>query len=194
MRRQLMAAVRILAVMSVLAGVVYPLAVTGVAQVAFPHQAGGSLIEIDGEPAGSELVGQRFDGPEWFQPRPSAAGESGYDATASAASNLAPTNPGLIAAVQERVETYRQRNGLPAEVAVPVDAVTASASGLDPHISIPNARLQAPRVAAVRGLHLDTVFRLIAEHTDQRPLGVLGDPGVNVVSLNLALDQLAGNR
>lgn len=189
MRRQLAPALLVFATMSVLLGVVYPLAVTGIAQVAFPHQADGSLVEVNGVPVGSELIGQVFEGPEWFTPRPSAAGD-GYHAASSSGSNLGPTNPTLIAAVEQRVETYRERNGLPPEVDVPVDAVTGSGSGLDPHISVANARLQAPRVAAARGLPLEDVVALVDDHTDPRPLGVLGDPGVNVVLLNLAVDQL----
>jgi potassium-transporting ATPase KdpC subunit len=193
MRRQLVPALLVFATLSVLLGVVYPLVVTAVAQVAFPHQADGSLLEVDGVPVASELIGQSFDGPEWFTPRPSAAGD-GYDATSSSGSNLGPTNPDLIESVAERVEAYREMNGLAPEVAVPIDAVTGSASGLDPHISIANARLQAPRVAGARRLPVDDVLALVDEHTQARPLGVLGDPGVNVVRLNLALDQLGGPR
>ncbi|MCU0310902.1 MAG: K(+)-transporting ATPase subunit C [Acidimicrobiales bacterium] len=191
MRRQLLPALLVLLTMTVLLGVAYPLVVTGVAQLAFTRQADGSLVEIDGTPVASELIGQPFDGPEWFEPRPSSAGE-GYDATSSSGSNLGPTNPELIDAVRERVDAYRARNGLPAEVAVPIDAVTGSASGLDPHISVANARLQAPRVAEARGLSVDQVLDLIDDNTDERPLGVLGDPGVNVVLLNLAVDEAGG--
>lgn len=194
MRRQLLPALLVFATMSVLLGLVYPLVVTGVSQVAFPHQADGSIVEVDGAPVASELIGQSFDGPEWFEPRPSSAGDDGYDATSSSGSNLAPTNPELVTAVEERVDAYRELNGLPLEVDVPVDAVTGSGSGLDPHISVANARFQAPRVAEARGLELDVVLGLIDEHTEDRPLGVLGDPGVNVVLLNLALEQLGTSR
>lgn len=182
--RQLAPAALAVLVFTVLCGVVYPLAVTAVAQVAFGHRADGSLVEVDGVVVGSELLGQSFLAPEYFHPRPSAAG---YDATASGGSNLGPTNPALAAAVADRVAAYRAENSLAAEVAVPVDAVTASASGLDPHISLANARLQAPRVAAARDLPLSTVLELIERSTDDRPLGILGDPGVHVLRLNLAL-------
>jgi K+-transporting ATPase ATPase C chain len=189
MRRQLLTGLLVLVVMTALLGVAYPLVVTGVGQVAFPHQADGSIVEVDGRPVASELVGQWFEGAEWFHPRPSAAGD-GYDAAASSGSNLGPTSPDLLAAVEERVAAYREENALPDEVAVPVDAVTASASGLDPHISVANARLQAPRVAEARDVEVDEVLALVEDHTDTRPLGLLGDPGVNVVTLNLALRTL----
>lgn len=185
--RQLRPAVSLLLGLTVLLGVVYPLAVTAVGQVAFPHRTDGSIIEVDGVPVGSELLGQTFVSPEYFHGRPSAAGD-GYDATASGGSNLGPRNPDLLATVAERIDAYRAENGLSDDVAVPVDAVTASASGLDPHISIANARLQAERVASARGLPLSTVLAAIDDHTDARPLAVLGDPGVNVLRLNLALD------
>lgn len=192
MRRQLLPALRMLLALTVICGVAYPLVVTGVAQAAFRHQAEGSLVEAGGRPVGSSLVGQPFTRAGYFHPRPSAAGE-GYDATASGASNLGPTSPDLLAAVSERVEAYRQENGLAADRPVPVDAVTASASGLDPHISVANARLQAPRVAAARGLAEDEVLALVDDHTDGRVLGVLGEPGVNVLELNLALDEASGS-
>lgn len=187
MRRQLVPAVLAFLVLTVLTGLAYPLAMTGVAQVAFPNRADGSLIKRDGKVVGSRLIGQNFSAPRYFHPRPSAAGD-GYDAMSSSASNLGPTNPALIAEVRKRVAEYRSENGLPAGSAVPADAVTASGSGLDPHISQANARLQAPRVARARGLSLDEVLTLVAEHTDGRPLGFLGEPGVNVLELNLALD------
>jgi K+-transporting ATPase ATPase C chain len=168
-------------------GVAYPLAVTGLAQLAFPHRADGSLVEHDGRVVGSRLVGQAFAGARYFHPRPSAAGE-GYDAMASAPSNLGPTNPELVRQVRARRVAYRRDNGLRPGQQVPVDAVTASGSGLDPHISVANARLQATRVARARGLALDDVLALVASHTDGRSLGFLGEPGVNVLELNLALD------
>lgn len=186
MRAQLLAAVRILLAFTVIVGVGYPLVVTGIAQVGFSGKADGSFVERDGRRVGSSLIGQRFEGDQWFLPRPSA---SDYDALASGGTNLGPTNPELIAAVRERVREYRAANGLPPGTRVPVDAVTASGSGLDPHISEANAALQAPRVAEARGLSVRTVRRLVAEHTDEPSLGFLGQPGVNVVLLNLALER-----
>ena len=175
-------------VLTVICGLVYPLAVTGVGQLVFRGKADGSLITVDGEVVGSELIGQQFSAAEYFHPRPSAAG-SGYEGAASSGSNLGPTNAEYLDAVVERVEEYRDTNGLSAEVDVPADAVQASGSGLDPHISIANARLQAPRVAGARSMELDDVLALVDENTDERPLGILGDPGVNVLELNLALDR-----
>ncbi|CCM62652.1 MAG: K(+)-transporting ATPase subunit C [Candidatus Microthrix parvicella] len=188
MRRQLLTGLTMFAMMTVLVGVIYPLAVTGVAQLAFGHQANGSIIESDGRPVASSLIGQRFEGPGWFHPRPSAAGD-GYDASASGASNLGPTSAELGDLVDERVKAYRAENGLGDRAQVPVDAVTASGSGLDPHISEANARAQASRVAVDRGLDADVVAGLIDDATQHRPLGVLGDDGVNVVELNLAVEQ-----
>jgi K+-transporting ATPase ATPase C chain len=187
MRRQLVPALVVFFALTVLTGVAYPLAVTGVAQVAFPGRADGSLVERDGDAVGSRLLGQAFSRNEYFQPRPSAAGD-GYDGASSSASNLGPTNEELLAAIEERVGAYRELNGMSTGLEVPVDAVTASGSGLDPHISPANAELQAPRVAAERGLALDTVLDLVDEHTAGRSLGFLGEPGANVLELNLALD------
>ncbi len=186
--RQLRPAIVALAVFTVVCGVVYPLVVTAVAQVAFDEKADGSLVEVDGVIVGSELLGQQFVSPEYFHPRPSAAGD-GYDSSASSGSNLGPNNPGLLEAVSARVDAYRELNGLSDDVHVPVDAVTASGSGLDPHISLANAQLQARRVAAARGLPLEAVLRLIDAAIDERDLLVLGDPGVNVLHLNLLLDE-----
>lgn len=187
MRRQLLPALGMVAALTLLCGIVYPLVVTAVAQVGFSGAADGSLVRRDGEVVGSALLGQPFEDPAFFHPRPSAAGD-GYDGASSAASNLGPTNPDLIASVEERVAAYRELNGLDADQSVPVDAVTASASGLDPHISVANARLQAPRVAEERGLELGRVQAMIDDAIDGRDLGVLGEPGVNVLELNLALD------
>ena len=174
-------------VFTVVCGLAYPLAVTAIAQVGWSDTADGSLIERDGVVVGAELIGQPFVSPQYFHPRPSAAGD-GYDGSASSGSNLGPTNPEFLATVSERVATYRRDNGLGDDVLVPVDAVTASASGLDPHISVRNATLQAARVADARGMPLEDVLRMIGEHTAGRPFGILGDPGVNVLELNLALD------
>ena len=187
--RQLRPALLAIVVFTVLLGVIYPLVATAVGQVAFHDKANGSLIERDGQVVGSSLIGQTFTAPQYFHSRPSAAG-AGYDGSASSGSNLGPANPDLLAAVEERVAAYRAENGLSADVLVPVDAVTASASGLDPHISVANARLQAPRVATERGLTLEVVLGLVDAHTDGRSLGILGEEGVNVVTLNLALDDL----
>lgn len=187
MRRQLVPALVAFLTFTLLVGVVYPLAITGVAQLVFPSQANGSLVERNGRVVGSRLLGQAFDGRRYFHPRPSAAG-AGYDATASGASNLGPTNPVLLAEVARRIRAYRAENGLDTAAAVPVDAVTASASGLDPHISVANAGLQASRIAAARGLSPAVVLALVRAHTDGRALGFLGEPAVNVLELNLALD------
>jgi K+-transporting ATPase ATPase C chain len=187
---QLSASIRIVVLMTVALGVVYPLAVTAFAQLAVEGRADGQLVVVDGNVVGSELIAQEFAGDEYFHPRPSAAD---FDAAASSGSNLGPTNPELLDTVAERVAAYRELNGVPEEVRVPVDAVTASGSGLDPHISPANAQLQARRVADARGLELERVLELIDEHTDSRPLGFLGDDAVNVLLLNVALDALAGS-
>lgn len=187
--RQLRPAVMSMVVFTLLLGVGYPLLSTAIGKVAFGDATDGSLIRRDGVVVGSELIGQSFADPIYFASRPSAAG-AGYDGSASSGSNLGPTNPDLLAAVEERAIAYREANGLAAEARVPVDAVTASGSGLDPHISVANAQLQAPRVAAERGLELEVVLDLVDANTDGRMLGVLGEPGVNVVELNLALDEL----
>ncbi len=187
MRRQLVPALAVFLFFTVLVGVVYPLAVTGVARIAFPANSQGSLVRQGDTVVGSRLIGQAFSGQRYFRPRPSAAGE-GYDGAASAASNLGPTSKVLLADVRTRIVAYRRLNGLAANTPVPVDAVTASASGLDPEISPANARLQAPRVARARNLPLAQVLALVREHTDGRSLGFLGEPAVNVLELNLALE------
>jgi K+-transporting ATPase ATPase C chain len=168
---------------------IFPLIVFGAGQLLFPRQANGSLIESkDRRIIGSEWLGQNFAGAKYFHPRPSAAGANGYDAASSSGSNLGPTSQKLMDAVKQRVDTYRAENGLAADALVPGDAVTASGSGLDPHIGLKNAELQAPRVAKERGLSLDAVKAEIAKATDGRSLGILGEPGVNVLKLNIALN------
>lgn len=185
--REIRRSVLAVAALAVLVSGVYPLAVWVLAQGAFPDRANGSLVRRNGSVAGSELIGQPFKGPGYFHPRPSAAGE-GYDALRSGGTNLGPLSKALVDAVGLRAAAYREENGLPAGSPVPVDAVTASGSGLDPHISPANARLQARRVAAARGLPDAEVLRLIQAHTEGRTLGILGEPRVNVLRLNLALD------
>jgi len=167
----------------------YPLVVYGIAQVAFPHKANGSLIVAkNGTVRGSELLGQSFTEAKYFHPRPSAAG-NGYDATNSGGSNLGPTSQKLNDSIKGRIAAFRAENGLQQIGTVPADAVTASGSGLDPHISIRNAELQTPRVAKIRSLSEDKVRELIKQNTDSADLGILGEPGVNVLKLNLALDK-----
>jgi potassium-transporting ATPase KdpC subunit len=180
-------AVTLFAMLTVITGVVYPLAVTGVARLAFPDQAGGSLIVRDGKPVGSSLIGQNFSEPKYFWSRPSATSPMPYNAANSGGSNLGPLNPALVDAVKGRVEALKAAdpgNTLP----VPVDLVTASASGLDPHISVAAARYQAPRIARLRGLSAAQVDALIEEQTEGQLLGFLGEPRINVLKLNLALN------
>lgn len=170
---------------------IYPLVVFGIGQALFPNQANGSLLkDSSGAIRGSRLLGQQFTSDKYFQSRPSAAG-NGYDATSSGGSNLGPTSSNLVTAITQRISDYRTQNGLATNAPVPADAVTASGSGLDPHISVRNAGLQAPRVAKARNLPLDKVLALVRANTDPADFGFLGDPGVNVLSLNLALDALS---
>jgi potassium-transporting ATPase KdpC subunit len=201
---QMRPAIMSVLVMTVVFGLLFPLAITAVAQVAFRHQANGSLIERGGKVVGSELIGQSFSAPGYFHPRPSAAG-SGYDATASGGTNLGPTSdklingihkklpngkddPGNYDGIEDLATAYRKENGMPDNAPVPADAVTRSGSGLDPEISPANADLQVGRVAKARGLTEDQVRSLVGENTAGRTFGILGEPRVNVLKLNLALD------
>jgi K+-transporting ATPase ATPase C chain len=170
----------------------YPLVVFGISQVLFHDQANGSLIvDKDGTVHGSRLLGQQFTADKYFQSRPSAAG-NGYDATSSGGSNLGPISSNLVTTIAQRISDYRTQNGLATNTPVPADAVTASGSGLDPHISLRNAELQAPRVAKARNLSVEKVRALVRANTDPASLGFLGEPGVNVLNLNFALDKLQG--
>ena len=204
MLRQLRPALVSVVTLTVLCGFVFPLMITGLAQLGFRHQANGSLIVRDGRVVGSRLIGQGFSGPGYFHPRPSAAG-GGYDPTASAGTNLGPTSdklvngihkklpngqddPGNFDGIRDLAQAYREENGLPAAAPLPADAVTRSASGLDPDISPANAALQTARVAQARRLPVDEVRRLVLAHTEGRTFGILGEPRVNVLELNLALD------
>ena len=186
--RQAGTAVRFLLFATLVLGVAYPLVVWGIGQVAFSSQANGSMMEQDGQVVGSSLIGQRFDGPEWFHPRPSAAGD-GYDAMSSGASNLGPTSQDLLSLVEERRLEAAEENGV-APDQIPPEALTSSGSGLDPHISPEYAALQMDRVADARGLSSEEVRGLVDQNTQGRVLGFLGEPRVNVLELNLALENL----
>ena len=181
------------AVLTILTGIIYPFAVWGIAQVVFPNQAGGSLVVAGNKVVGSSLIGQNFASPKYFQPRPSAAGDKGYAADNSGGSNLAPTNKALIDAVKLRLKNVVESNPGTDAHQVPIDLVTTSASGLDPEISPAGADLQVSRVAHARGLSEDQVRQLIAQNTRSRTAGIFGEPGVNVLLLNLALDRAAGS-
>ena len=168
----------------------YPLIVFGAGQLLFPHQANGSLLmDKSGAVRGSALLAQNFTGAQYFHPRPSAAGANGFDPTSSSGSNLGPTSSNLVANITANLATYRSDNGLATNAPVPADAVTASGSGLDPHISLANAEIQIARVAKARGLSEDRVRELVKQNTSGRDLGVFGEPRVNVMTLNFALDQ-----
>jgi len=184
---QLAPALRMLVIMSVLTGIIYPLVVTGVAKVAFPRAANGSLIVADTKTLGSDLIGQPFDDPRYFWSRPSATSPQPYNGTASSGSNQGPRNPALADAVKDRIKALRDADPGNA-AAVPVDLITASGSGLDPHISVAAAQYQLARVAKARGLAAEQVQRLVAENTEGRTFAVLGEPRVNVLKLNIALD------
>jgi potassium-transporting ATPase KdpC subunit len=174
----------------ILLGGIYPVLVWGIAQVIFSDKANGSLIELQGKTVGSSFLAQSFSSPQYFHPRPSAAGEIGYDGSSSGGSNLGPLSQKLNDQIKERVDKYREENQIPAGILVPADAVTASGSGLDPHISLKNAYLQTTRVAKARGMSDAQVKEAIGQAIDPPSLGFLGEPGVNVLKLNLALDAM----
>jgi K+-transporting ATPase ATPase C chain len=191
--KQLMIAIKVTLLLTVITGLLYPLAVTGLAQVLFPHQANGSLQVVNGKTVGSELIGQRFTKPEYFHGRPSAAGNDGYDGLASGGSNYGPTNQHLADRVRDDVKKFRAEN--PAYTGpIPADLLTTSASGLDPHISPASAQAQVARIATARGVSAESVQQLVAAHTESRQYGLFGEPRVNVLALNLALDQAAPAR
>jgi len=190
MLQQLMPALRFTVVLTVLTGLIYPAIVTGLAKAIFPSQSAGSLIERDGKVIGSKVIGQKFTKPEYFHGRPSAAGD-GYDAASSSGSNFGPTNQKLIDRMKADIAAFRHENP-ESKGTLPADLVAASASGLDPHISPASAYAQVERVARARGIQVSEVQRLVDEHTEGRQMGLLGEPRVNVLRLNLALDR-SGN-
>ena len=190
MLRQIVSAAGILVVLTIITGFIYPLTMTGLAQTMFPAQANGSIIIKDDVPIGSKLIGQKFTSSGYFHSRPSAAGTDGYDATSSSGSNLGATNQKLMGIVADNVKKTREENGLPTDAVVPSDLVLASGSGLDPHISPAAAYAQVERVARERGLSAGEMWQLVDRHVEGRQWGIFGEPRVNVLELNLALDAL----
>jgi potassium-transporting ATPase KdpC subunit len=188
-REYLLTCLLVFALFAIVTGLAYPFLMTGIGKAAFGNKADGSLVKQNGKTVGSSLIGQQFTDPRYFHGRPSAAGTSGYDATASGASNLGPTNPDLARQVAERAATVRKENGLAPATRVPADLVESSSSGLDPDISPESARLQVARIARARHLPQRTILTLIEKNTSERQLGVLGERRVNVLQLNLALDR-----
>ncbi len=193
MWQQIIPGLRIKLFMTLLVGIVYPLAITGICQIVFPHQANGSLIRAGERVIGSELIGQNFTRSEYFQPRPSAAGGDGYDATASGGSNYGPTNKKLVDRVKRAAEKFRKDNR-DFTGPIPADLLTTSASGLDPHISPAAAQAQAARIASARNMAQNEVRQLITQFTEAPDLGILGEARVNVLKLNLALDRRSPRR
>lgn len=191
--KQLLIAIKITLAMAIVTGVAYPLLVTGLAKIMFPRQAAGSLIQANGTTVGSDLIGQRFTRPEYFHGRPSAAGSDGYDGLSSGGSNLGPTNQKLIDRVREDTKKFREENPT-YHGPIPADMLTASGSGLDPDISPASADAQVERVAAARHMTPGALRQMVAANTENRQFGVLGEPRVNVLRLNLALDRLAAPR
>jgi potassium-transporting ATPase KdpC subunit len=183
-----------MALLSLLLGIIYPLFMYGVGELFFHRESNGSLIYRNGKVVGSEWIGQNFSEPQYFHPRPSSAGEKGYDAANSSGSNLGPTSQKLADALSQRIAAYRSENYLAEDALIPADAVTASGSGLDPHISVANALLQLPRVALARGMQEEAVRELIAEYTEGPTWGIWGEDRINVLQLNMALDEAPASR